>query len=218
MIRTHHASSSAIALCVIASDTGLCSAYNQNVFRAAVEFLTDFDKDDVRIVAVGKEALRYFQNRGYLITDKFIETRGIYTDELSDKIQKSLCSIFENETLKGVYVAHAHFGTMLRQRYKVEKFLNIDVPAMAGDKYILEPSREAIGRSLIDRYLTEKMRLIILDAFTSEHSARMVAMKTATDNADDMLLDLTLSRNKARQAAITKEVLEVSSVREAMRG
>ena len=165
---------------------------------------------------VGKEALSHFKDRGYEIIGRFTEIHGRYSDELSAKLQGSLKNIYLNGVADEVHIIYSHFDNMLRYRPRVDKLLNIEINKKVGVDYIVEPSANEIAGRLIDTYLAEKIRMILLYAITSEHAARMIAMRAASENADDMLSELVLFRNKARQAAITKEVIEAASVREVL--
>lgn len=208
-----------VALCVMASDTGLCSNYNQNIFRAAEEFLMKLDPGRVKLIAVGKESLNYFKRRGsFEIADSFTELRGRYTDELSGRLTAALTDMFLKRSVDKIYIIHTHFDTTLRHYPKLSRFLNIEFDVKTDTDYIAEPDMNAVLDLIIKRYLAQKIRLVLLDTFTSEHASRMIAMKTATDNAEEMMDMLTLMRNKARQAAITKEVLEIASAAEAVKG
>jgi F-type H+-transporting ATPase subunit gamma len=115
-------------------------------------------------------------------------------------------------------VAYTRFGSALRNAPAVDKFLNIELEPERPNGYILEPDAVTMLGRMIPQYLSARMRAIMLDAYTSEHTSRMLAMKTATDNADDMIGTLTLAMNKARQFAITKEVLEIAMSAEAVKG
>ncbi len=205
-----------IVICVIASDTGLCSAYNHNVFNKADEFIASLTDKKIKLVVVGKEILNHFKNKGYEIIDRFTGIHGRYSDELSAKLQTSIENIYLNGIADEVHIIYSHFDNMLRYQPRVEKLLNIEVNKKTGANYIVEPSANEVASRLIGTYLAENIRIILLHALTSEHAARMIAMRMASDNADDMLSELILFRNKARQAAITKEVIEAASVREAL--
>ena len=207
-----------IGLCVITSDTGLCSTYNQAVIRSAEAFILKFRKEDVKIAAVGKEGHYHFKKSGFEIKSSYLELHGRYPGKLSDKIAADLTGIFLNHEVDEVYIAYTHFESTLRHKPRVEKFVNIEYAGGSGKDYlILEPDVNGVAQDLIGEYLSEKFHLVLLEALTSEHAARMFAMKTATDNADELMDTLTLLRNKARQAAITKEVIEIASGAEAMR-
>lgn len=207
-----------VALCVMASDTGLCGTYNHNLLGLAEDFLGSYDKDKVRLIAVGREAFSHFTKKDFPVEKSYMGLYGRYVPKLADEIAKDLMDIFSSGEADEVYLAYTRFRSSLRHEPAIEKFLEVG-PAGGRDRHcILEPGATAILEEMVPRYLFTKMRVAMLDAFTSEHSARMFAMKTATDNADDMIETLTLARNKARQAAITKEVVEIAMAAEAMRG
>ncbi|MDP3790552.1 MAG: ATP synthase F1 subunit gamma [Candidatus Omnitrophota bacterium] len=207
-----------IGLCVITSDTGLCSTYNQLIIRAAEAFISRFQKENIKIVTVGKEGYHHFKKLGFDIKSSYPELHGRYPGKLTEKMASDLISLFLNREADEVYVAYTHFESTLRHRPKVEKFVNIEYKDIGYEDYlILEPDINGVAQELVPKYLSEKFRLTLLEALTSEHAARMFAMKTATDNANELMDTLTLLRNKARQAAITKEVIEIASGAEAMR-
>lgn len=208
-----------IALCVIASDTGLCGVYNHNVISLAETFLSKYEKEQVELIAIGKEAFSYFKRKNYKMGKSYLGIYGRYSSNASDELSEYLTSLFLNRDVDEVYIAYTHFSSMLRHVARIDKFL--DVEATCGEECqhnILEPDAETILNKMIPKYLSGKMRSIFLNSFTSEHSARMFAMKTATDNADNLIETLTLLRNKVRQASITKEVLEIALSAEALKG
>lgn len=205
-------------LCVITSDTGLCSTYNQSVIRACENFMAGMQKKDVKLVTVGKEGDHYFRRRGFEIKSSYLELHGRYPGKLTEKIASGLIDLFLNKEVDEVYIAYTHFESTLRHRPRVEKFVNMERTASGNKDYlILEPDMKGVAEDLIPMYLSERFHLMLLEALTSEHAARMFAMKTATDNADELMDTLELFRNKARQAAITKEVIEIASGAEAMK-
>jgi F-type H+-transporting ATPase subunit gamma len=205
-------------LCVVTSDTGLCSTYNENIITAAKIFLANYGKENVKLVTVGKEGNHHFKKLGYDIRDAYLDLHGRYPKDVLSAMTRALTGIFLSREADAVYVAYTHFESTLRHRPRIEKFLNMEIPDSASaDFMILEPDAAGVADKLIPKYLEERFRLMMLEALTSEHAARMFAMKTATDNADELMDTLTLMRNKARQAAITKEVIEVASGTEAMK-
>ena len=209
---------SGVALCVMASDTGLCGTYNHTLLRFAETFLKNYDKNTVRVVPVGKEAFSYFSRKGFPVENSYVGSYGRYSKETCDTITKDLIEIFSKGKADEVYVAYTHFSSSLKHVPVIEKLLNIEPDKGLNKHYILEPDAKAILDELVPKYLFTKMQAIMLDAFTSEHASRMFAMKTATDNAEDMIDVLTLARNKARQFAITKEVIEIAMSAEAVKG
>lgn len=207
-----------VALCVITSDTGLCGTHNHNLLRAASAFLESHNKNQIRLITVGKAAFSYFHKRDFFVENAYLGLYGRYSAQVSDSITKNLIDIFSSGEADEVYVAYTHFSSSLRHNPVVEKFLNIEFDEKRRVRYILEPNADDILEEMIPKFLITRMRVILLDAFTSEHSARMFAMHNATDNADGLIDTLTLARNKARQAAITKEVLEIAMSAEALKG
>ncbi len=205
-------------LCVVTSDTGLCGVYNNDVIKYAEQVSRSLKSPRISIIAVGREGYNHFQKNGFHVANSYLGLYGRYSPDLSDKITEDLIRMFVKGETDEVYVIYSHFRISLRHEPMAERLLNIDPPPRPRRYYIFEPSAGVILDSLIPRYAAYKMREILLEAFTSEHSARMLAMKIATDNADDLTEQLTLARNKARQFAITKEVLEISASSEALKG
>lgn len=207
-----------VGLCIITSDTGLCSMYNQAIIDQAEDFISKFKKEDIKLITVGKEGWHHFKREGFDIKKSYLELHGRYAAKASGNIASDLMNLFLNDEADAIFVAYTHFESTLRHRPRIEKFLNIEHNDEGNRNYlILEPDTAGVADYLLSRYISEKFRLVFLEALTSEHAARMFAMKTATDNADDLMETLTLLRNKARQAAITKEVIEIASGAEAMR-
>jgi len=207
-----------VSLVVMASDTGLCSTYNNNVMKAAAEFAQGIGRQRIKITAVGKEAFVYFKRDGYDVENSYLGLRGRFSENLAQEITNTLINSYLNRSSDETYIAYTHFSSNLRHRPIVEKFLKIEYPRKTKNYYILEPDKKAILNDLVSRYLLDKIRVMLLDSMTAEHSARMLAMKLATDNADELIDTLTLLKNKARQAAITKEVLEIAMSAEALKG
>jgi len=207
-----------ITLLVITSDTGLCAGYNDNIIKFAEQFLKSRTGHAVDIMAIGREGYNYFRNSGYTVGSSYLNLYGRYSPQVSDEISARLIQAFLDGSTDEVYVVYTIFNTTLRHAPVVEKLLNIEPVAVERKYYAFEPSSQALMDSMAFRFITQKVRSIILEAFTSEHFTRMLAMKTATENADELTDELTLARNKARQFAITKEVLEIAASAEALKG
>lgn len=206
-----------IAVCIIASDTGLCGAYNNNIIKKTEAFISNYGRENIRLIAVGKEVFTYFKNKGYSITRAHVGLYGRYSIKISQELVTELTAIFLSKEADEVYIAYTNFSSNLKHNPVVEKFLNIDFEEGQRTYYILEPDASTILDDMIPRFLASRMNTVIMDAFTAEHSARMLAMKIATDNAEDLIDTLTLMRNKARQAQITKEVVEIAMAAEAIK-
>lgn len=210
--------SGSIALCVVTSDNGLCGVYNANVLRLAQEFISRYEKGRVKLVIIGKKGYNYFKNYKGGILHTYLGLNGRYSDKVCQAINKALCDLFLSHQADEVYIAYTYFKNALTNRPQIEKFLNIEVASGEKTDYILEPGISRILEELVPEYLALKMRLILLEAFTSEHASRLVAMKTATENAVELLHQLVMLRNKVRQANITREIIEIISSVEALKG
>jgi F-type H+-transporting ATPase subunit gamma len=207
-----------IGVCLMASDTGLCGPYNHNMIHFADWFLSGFDKERVRIIAVGKETYSHFSKQAFNITDSYLSLHGKYASGFENELTGRLTAYFMSEEIDEAYLIYMDFSSALRHRPIAERLLPVGISGAEKHEYILEPGMDEILKSVIPKYVSARIRLALLNTLTAEHSARMFAMKTATDNADELIGDLELARNKARQFAITKEVLEVAMSAEALKG
>jgi F-type H+-transporting ATPase subunit gamma len=206
------------ALCLVSSDSGLCGMYNQNILRAGLEFLERDNRQKTKLILIGQKGIKYFKSKNLEILDAYTGQNAKFNQEFCDKITSQLSGLFLSGKVSTVYLAYTSFKNALIQKPVVEQFLSILPKAAKPVEYIAEPGLGAILEDLVPRYLKIKMQLVLLDAFTCEHAARTVSMKTATENAQELLEGLILFRNKVRQAAITQDILEITSSAEALRG
>jgi len=207
-----------LVLCIVTSDSGLCGVYNQNIIHAAEEFLRNNDAGRVSLVLVGQKGLNYFRKSGVKIINSYVGLNAKFSQAVCDKITTELIQVFLSGQASSVYLAYTSFENSIIQKAAIEQLLSIAPKKLKPIEYIAEPDLKNILAGLIPQYLLAKMQLVFLEAFTSEHAARTVAMKTATDNAKDLLEGLVLLRNKVRQAGITQDILEITSSVEALRG
>lgn len=207
-----------LALCVVTSDTGLCGTYNHTVLRAAEEFLHPYDPRLVRLVTLGRKGFIYFKKQKFNIVRSFIGLNGRYTGAVAGELLDSLTRLFLSGEVQGVYLAYAQVASASRYTAVLEKILNIEAPRERQDRHIFEPTRDSILEEVISQYLFFKIKGMLLHAFTSEHQARAIAMGEATQNAGELLEKLIMQRNKVRQSSITKEILEIISSAEALKG
>ncbi|MCK9571745.1 MAG: ATP synthase F1 subunit gamma [Candidatus Omnitrophica bacterium] len=207
-----------IALCLVTADNGLCALYNQNIIHLAEEFIRENAGLNVKLVIIGQKGFNYFKSRNRQIINAYLGLNAHYSDTSCDKITEELCGLFLSRQVDKVYIAYTHFENSLVQKAVVEQLLYVGTDYIKPVEYIAEPDLTSILMDMVQGYLKVRMRLILLESFTSEHAARTVAMKAATDNAKDLLERLILSRNKLRQASITQEILEISSSVEALKG
>jgi F-type H+-transporting ATPase subunit gamma len=215
------------ALVVVSTDKGLCGALNSNLFREAMQF----DKDTTVFITAGKKASQFAAR-----TKRHLAAEFSYKDTPSFSEARAISRFAQELFLKGevdqVDILYTNFISTLAQKPQVAEFLPVgEVHAVEaglegeGEKqaltkglteFLFEPSPGQVFGALLPHYLNFKVYQILLEAKASEHSARMVAMKNATDNAKQLIKDLTIEYNKMRQANITKELLEIATAQMAM--
>ena len=207
-----------VALCLVTSDSGLCGSYNNNVIRAAEEFINRTGKERVKLILVGKKGFTYFKRHNIQALNSYIGFNGRYNEKSADEIMRFIIGQYIEGKMGEVYACYTQFKTALQVKPVIKKILALESSGGIKSEYILEPGIGEILEMLIPRYLTVSFRLLLLESFASEHSSRVVAMKTATENADELLDALTLLRNKVRQANITQEIMEIVASAEALKG
>jgi F-type H+-transporting ATPase subunit gamma len=221
-----------LLLVVVSGDRGMCGAFNGNVIKAAIDHLNLHyqhllkEPDGVRIVAIGKKSADFFLKRNYSLYAKYVGIFGsLHFGHARSIVQQLVDQYLKNEYDK-VEVIYNEFKSVIQQRIVVEQILPIppeqiqetkDLHSMAQVDYIYEPSISGIIDILLPRHLNFQMWRILLESSTAEEGARMTAMNNATENAKELIRDLTLSYNKERQASITKELLEIVSGAEALK-
>ena len=201
---------------VITSDKGLVGGYNSSILKQTMKMMTDDheSQDEFVLVAIGGTGADFFKARGINVA---YELRGLTDQPSFDEVRKivsTATTMYENEVFDELYVCYNHHINSLTSQFRVEKMLPIsdldpDEATTYEQEYILEPSEEAILDNLLPQYAESLIYGAIIDAKTAEHAAGMTAMKTATDNAQNIISDLTISYNRARQGAITQEITEI---------
>ena len=221
-----------IELIVVTPDRGLTGALNSNILRRAGRFILDEtppssggglggeSRAPVRIIAVGKKARDYFVRTRQEVVAEFIGIGENISLDAVRPIADIAIDDFATAKVDAVYVVYSRFVNTLVQRPEVMQILPVEPPpAHEGySDYIFEPSPADVLNDLLPRYVEVQLYQAILEGLASEHSARMVAMRSASDNAKDIVRDLVLDRNKARQAQITREVSEIAAGANAMAG
>ena len=198
---------------VITSDRGLVGGYNANILRAAKRAIDErhTSKDEVKIVAIGRKGLEFFQRLGFNIVNSVEGVSDHPTfGEIKD-IAKRAVGMFTEGEYDEVYLYYNHFVSAISSEVTEKKLLPLTdlTSASATTSYEFEPSGEAILEVLLPQYAESLIFGALLDGKASEHASSMTAMKTATDNASDLIDSLTLQFNRARQAAITQEITEI---------
>jgi F-type H+-transporting ATPase subunit gamma len=207
---------------VVTSDRGLCGGYNTNIIRDATDSMgTDARKPENGIIAVGKKGRDFFRKR-IGVEAEFINLgdRIKYAD--AREISQYVINAYENEEVDEIYLVYAKFVNVLRQVPTVVKILPIEPPDPGSIteehhvEYIYEPSAETILLTLLPRYVGSQIYHAMLEGKASEQGARMTAMGNASQNAGEIIGNLTLKMNKVRQAAITDEILDIVGGAEAL--
>ena len=206
---------------VITADRGMAGAFNHNVLREAHQGIDAVGKENADIYCIGKKACGYFKNRNYPIALEVKEFWNALSYEHAMKFGAEIVSCYVKGQVDQVQVIYNRFVNVAHQEIRSETFLPMSYDPEKKDasyrpERLFEPSKEAVVKSIIPRYLNTQIWQFLLESYASEQAARMVAMENATSNAQDMIKDLTLQFNKARQTAITTEMLEIVSGAEAL--
>ncbi len=209
------------ALVVVSADRGFAGAYTTNVMRAIEPRLREAAPGSIRLVVLGRKGRDYLRRRGYPILSAHTELPGEASLEFARRLTEELIGRFTDGEVDRVELVYSHFVNALTRRVQTEVFLPVGggAGAKAGRDRgaIFEPDAETIFSELLPRYTTAKLYAAFADALASEHSARMVAMGSARKNAGELVDSLTLTRNRLRQAAITKEIAELVGGAEALK-
>lgn len=217
-----------VGYAVFTSDRGLCGAFNAHIIRQAEAALAQ--EEEAGLVVIGRKGRDYFRRRKYNLVAEFLAIGDEPTMAQAQAISRALVNLYEGNTFDEINLVFTEFISTGRQHPKVVKLLPIDVPgapaaAAEGDgeadylsDYFIEPSPRAVLEMLLPRFIDAEVYRALLESKASEHAARMVAMSHATENAGEMIQQLTLLSNKARQAAITKEISEIVGGAEALKG
>jgi len=209
-----------VLLVPITSNRGLCGGFNANIIKQTLNLITnDYAGKNVSILSIGKKSSEYFRNNNYNVISSHDEIFADLTYDNIAKISQDIMQSFLDLKYDKVVLIYNQFKNAATQNVMSENFLPVQSPhdedASIGD-YIFEPEKKEIIQQLIPKSLKTQMFKAVLDSHASEHGARMTAMHKATDNASELKKDLTLSYNKARQAAITAEILEIVGGAEAL--
>ncbi|MFC4410662.1 ATP synthase F1 subunit gamma [Chungangia koreensis] len=198
---------------VITADSGLAGAYNSNVIRAVSNAIRDRHKsnDEFVILAVGRVGAEYFEKRGYNVVQKKIGLPDQPSFADIKAMTQRAVDLFTDGTYDELYMYYNHYISAISHEVTEKKVLPLTDLAQEGttSSYEFDPSGEAILEVLLPQYAESLIYGALLDGKASEHAARMTAMKSATDNANELIGTLTLSYNRARQAAITQEITEI---------
>ncbi|MCH3669382.1 F0F1 ATP synthase subunit gamma, partial [Enterococcus faecium] len=201
---------------VITADGGLVGGYNSSILKQTMSILEEDHQspDDYVMIAIGGTGADFFKARGINLA---YELRNLSDQPSFDEVRKIVnmaTTMYQNEVFDELYVCYNHHINSLTSQFRVEKMLPIsdldpEEATTFEQEYIFEPSKEEILSQLLPQYAESLIYGAIVDAKTAEHAAGMTAMKTATDNAANIIDELTVSYNRARQGAITQEITEI---------
>jgi len=220
------AEGSRLLLIAITSDRGLCGTFNINMINAVEQFLESKKEKQVTIIAVGKKGYDALLHKGYSVEKFFpVPTGAALTSELRT-INTLINEYFNAQSVDEVHICYTRFVNVLRHEPTQLKLLPLS-PLSEEEKkhlikgeidFIMEPSFQELALSLIPQYIETEIYHCLVESLTSEYAARMVSMRNATDNADEMIKALTLTYNQARQSSITRELIDIIGGVEALKG
>ena len=203
-----------VAVVAFSSDSSLCGAFNSNISRELQKTYHKYKKtsgiDSVYIYTIGKKVYDSIRKTGIPITKNYENLAGKPNYGTMVDFATALIKLFDTKQIDRVDLIYHHFKSAGTQELVNVPLLPLAFPVQQNVKdYIMEPSREEVLKELIPDIIKAKIFSVLLDSSTSEHAARMIAMQTATDNADDLVSELTIEYNKSRQQAITNELLDL---------
>lgn len=218
---------SRVELLHFTGDKGLCGSFNSNLINRAVKWMNQ-EKDngvDTGLTAVGKRGRDYFKKRGYDLIGSHINVYGSVDISFVNQIGRGMIDRYLTDEVDGVYMIYSRFISMARQVPTLVKLLPIEPPVAedeeqsgAGAEYLCEPDPEGLMIELLPKHINVQIYNAFLQNETSEHAARMAAMDNASRNCDDLVESLTLVYNKARQAAVTAELMDIVGGAAALKG
>ncbi|MBP9479111.1 MAG: ATP synthase F1 subunit gamma [Sebaldella sp.] len=209
-----------IGIIVMASDRGLCGSFNTNTFKELDKLINKNKAANIKVsvTAVGRKARDYCKRRGINVDAEYIQLIPETMLEKAKNISENIVQFYLDNIYDEVYIIYSKFVSAIEFDLKVEQLLPLERrEARTNEEYIFEPSIEGVLRSLLPKSLNIKIYQSLLENTASEHSARMTAMKSASDNAKDIIDKLTLDYNRVRQSIITQEITEIVGGSEALK-
>ena len=213
-----------VLVVVAAGERGLCGAFNANVLRRAFDFLREKNDKTLEVIAIAKKSRDAFAKRSWKIAAEYVDVTTRADLGVAGKIAAEVMKIYEAHQADAVYLIYNEFKNVMAQTLRVEKLLPLEHAALGEPlkdapqtssadavDYIYEQPAAEIFNKLVPRYVEMQIYRMLAETSAAEHAARMTAMESATSNASDVIDALTLHMNKVRQAAITREIIEVVS-------
>jgi len=207
---------------IVTADRGLAGSFNTNIIKKAEKEINNYDQENVKLFCIGKKGYEYFSKRGYEVEKYYIDFWNNLNFNIASDIGKDIIDSFIKNSVDEIKVIYNLFKNVATQEVKYEQFLPVTYNEEEVEnttklvKPLYEPSEKELLELLIPKHLNTQIWKYLLESFASEQGARMIAMENATENAGDMISELTLEFNKARQTAITTEMLEIVGGAEAL--
>ena len=209
-----------ILVLVVSGDKGLAGAFNTNVIKNVQWAIRDNHWTNVQLLPIGRKAADFFRRRPIPIRHSLSGIFQALDSSYAREVAQIVIDDYVNEKIDAVYVVYNEFKSVIAQTVRVEKVLPMETPTAAateqGSDYLYEPAPAEILAELLPRYVEFQIHRVLLETNAAEHAARMTAMEAATKNASEMIDSLTLTYNRIRQAAITKEIIEIVSGAQAL--
>jgi len=216
-----------IAVILLTSDRGLCGSFNMNVIRNVEHRIKSdlssfYDEENLDIYCIGKKGVDYFKANDIRVREKHLGVFSNLKYDFAAQFVTEMANKYVSGEVDQVYIVYNKFKSVIQQELTFEQLIPVkpmeDILERKDAEFIYEPDMKQIIGSLVPRHLKTQMWTALLDSYAAELGARMTAMDMATENAADMIKDLQLKYNKERQAAITKEILEIVSGANALKG
>ncbi len=210
-----------VAIIVVTADKGLCGAFNMNIIKKSEMVIRQYNNKNVELICVGKKGRNYFKNKGFKIREEYID----FFNKLKFGHSRDVMNIVSSYFLQGRYdkvvIVYNEFKSAIQQDVVEKQLLPLEDLEEPQDKFLssflFEPEPYKLLEELIKKHLDVQIWRVLLESSSAEQGARMTAMDAATDNADEMIKDLTLEYHHKRQDKITKEIIEVASTAEGMK-
>jgi len=216
----------AILLIVLTSDRGLCGTFNTSVINAVEAFRQEHAVRNITFLCIGRKGAEALTRMGYSIEESLDTPWGAAINKEVERINYNALGAFEARRYDAVYLLYSRFENVLT--YKPTVVQHLPVPRLSAEEakslakweidFLLEPNFDALANVLIPQYLETQMHYALIESLASEYAARMVAMRNANDNAEEVIGELNLSYNKARQATITRDLIDIIGGVEALNG